>query len=86
MVLHDLIDVPTLDELSRRIKADIDHFGGLLPERYAIAWRGYLAGLSEWGVISTADHNELWKMLPEIGDPDPVDEIMIGRNNDEAED
>lgn len=32
-----------------RIKSDIRHFQGELPERYALAWHGYVAGVFECG-------------------------------------
>jgi hypothetical protein len=41
-------------ELMFRINADIEHFGGTLPEKTAIAWRGYLAAMLEWSLISVA--------------------------------
>jgi len=66
------------DELLSRIRQDIDFFGGNLPERNAIAWRGYLAGLLEWGVLDVAAHDQLVAFLPEIAD-DPVRDILLGR-------
>ena len=67
-----------VDELLGRIRQDIDFFGGELPERNAIAWRGYLAGLLEWGLLNVADHDQLVALLPEIAD-DPVNDILLGR-------
>ncbi len=65
-------------ELGERILADVRHFGRGLPERNAIAWRGYLAALLEWDVISVAHHDDLVRLLPTIVD-DPVTDILLGR-------
>ena len=65
-------------ELSNRIQADIDHFAGTLPERFAIAWRSYLAGLLEWGVIDVPTYDALLARVPAIQD-DPAVAIMRGR-------
>ncbi len=70
-------------ELASRIKADIKHYGGLLPERYTIAWRGYLAGLYEWNVIEFGYYRTLTDLLPEIEEPSPIAEIFAGRDDDE---
>lgn len=67
-------------ELENRINADLRHFNGDLPERYAVAWNGYLAGLYEWGVIER--YNHLLNLLPPLGKPDPVAEILEGRDED----
>lgn len=75
------VQIPTIEELRSRVQADIDHFEGAVPERYVIAWRGYLAALLEWGLLSASDHWAIMDMLPAISEPDPVDEIMEGRNN-----
>jgi hypothetical protein len=66
-------------ELSDRIQADIDHFAGGLPERNAIAWRGYLAAMLEWNQISTADYEGLLSRLPPVED-DPSVAILRGRD------
>ena len=42
---------PTTQELKDRIQSEISHFGGALPERVALVWGGYLAGLLEWGLL-----------------------------------
>jgi len=47
------------EELASGIKADVQHFKGNLPERYSIAWRGYLAGLYEWNVIEFGYYRSL---------------------------
>lgn len=68
-------------EIETRIKADIKHFQGNLPERYALAWNGYLAGLYEWSLIER--YNYLVNLLPKISKPDPILEIFEGRHNEE---
>ena len=68
------------DELAGRIGRDVKHFGGVLPERQAIAWRGYLAALIEWGVIDVDRHDRLGRLLPPIVD-DPVVQILLGRDD-----
>jgi len=71
-------DRPTLEELQDRIQREITHFGGVLPERVAIAWDGYIAGLLEWSLITPSEHSKLSDMLPEIPD-NPVMAIFLGR-------
>jgi hypothetical protein len=66
-------------ELTGRIRADESHFGGTLPERFAIAWRGYLAGLLEWGVIDPPTHTALSALVPPVDD-DPATAILQGRD------
>jgi hypothetical protein len=66
------------DELAYRIGADTEQFGGRLPERYALAWRGYLAGLLEWGVLAPAAYDRLTGLVPEVAD-DPATQILRGR-------
>jgi hypothetical protein len=69
---------PTFSELRDRLQADVDHYGGVLPERVAIAWSGYHAALIEWGLISIPDHDRLAELLPPIDD-NPVYDILVGR-------
>lgn len=71
------------EELASRIRADLKHFDGELPERYAIAWRGYLAGLYEWNVIEFGYYRSLTDLLPVIEEPSPIAEIFAGRDNDD---
>jgi hypothetical protein len=69
------------EELNHRIGVDVRHYKGTLPERVAIAWRGYLAALLEWGVISIQAHDRLVKLLPDI-ENDPVVDILLGREHE----
>lgn len=67
-------------ELLHRIDADIEHFGGALPERTAIAWRGYLAAALEWGVITVEQYGSLLARIPPVDD-DPAIAILRGRDS-----
>lgn len=73
----------TAKEIKQRILADKKHFNNKLPERYAIAWAGYIAGLYEWSFISQENYAELDALLPRVSKPDPVAEIFLGRDNEE---
>lgn len=66
-------------EIRNRIQSDIDHFDGKLPERFAIAWRSYLAALLEWGVLDVQQYDALIEMLPSVSD-DPAVAILRGRD------
>lgn len=66
------------EELRHRITLDIDHYQGALPERFAIAWHAYLAGLLEWGILDISAYDELVALLPAVED-DPVAVILLGR-------
>ena len=48
-------------------------------ERFAIAWRGYLAGLLEWGVIDPPAYTALTALVPAVDD-DPAADILRGRD------
>lgn len=65
-------------ELAYRIQADIDHFGGAMPELTAASWRGYLAAMLEWNVIPVAAYDELVARIPVVKD-DPAVAILAGR-------
>ena len=63
--------------LQHRIQQQIDYFSGTLPERHAIAWAGFLAGIFEEGVLDYRHYDELMDMLPKISAPDPIADIFI---------
>jgi hypothetical protein len=67
-------------ELEAWIQADISAFQGRLPERYAIAWHGYLAALVEWQMIAMPLHSKLSNLLPKVSDPNPIMTIFSGRD------
>jgi hypothetical protein len=67
-------------ELMHRIDADIKHFAGALPERTAIAWRGYLAAALEWNVITIEQYDSLVARVPPVDD-DPAIAILRGRDS-----
>ena len=66
-------------ELLYRIQADVDHFGGTLPENTAISWRGYLAAMLEWSLIPLDQYKALLARIPEVAD-DPAIAILSGRD------
>jgi hypothetical protein len=66
-------------ELSYRIQVDVEHFSGAMPERTALAWRGYLAAMLEWNLLSPAQHDDLVARLPAVID-DPSLAILRGRD------
>ncbi len=66
-------------ELMHRIHADIEHFGGTLPEKTAIAWRGSLAATLEWSVITFRQYDALLARIPPVHD-DPAILILRGRD------
>jgi hypothetical protein len=66
-------------EISHRIQADLEHFGGVMPEMTAAAWRGYLAAMLEWNLISVAQYDQLLTKIPEVRD-DPAVAILSGRD------
>jgi hypothetical protein len=72
------------DELRGRIQRDLDFFGGVLPERNAIAWGGYLAALGEWDLLLPSDSNKLFSLLPFVKD-NPVYGIATGNPGGEIE-
>ena len=71
---------PDYEELKRRINKDIVFYGGVLPERNAIAWRGYLVSLLEWEVMPVQIHRDLVDLLPDIPN-DPITDMMHGRDD-----
>ena len=68
-------DIPK--ELEKRIQRAIESHGGALPERDALVWHGYLAGLLEWGLLTPAEHAHLTVLLPRI-EQNPVVAILLG--------
>jgi hypothetical protein len=66
-------------ELTHRIQADLDHFDGALPESFAISWRGYLAAMLEWNLISPEQYDELLAPIPPVQN-DPAITILRGRD------
>ncbi|MGI9056289.1 MAG: hypothetical protein ACR2F2_10870 [Pyrinomonadaceae bacterium] len=70
------------EEIKSRILADVHALGGNLPERFSLAWHGYLAALLEWQIIEIPQYDDLFEMLPEINDPNPVTTIFSGREDE----
>lgn len=65
-------------ELSHRIEAEANHFGGSMPERTAVCWRGYLAAMLEWGLLQPEHHQRLLMLVPAV-EQDPAIAILRGR-------
>jgi hypothetical protein len=72
-----------LAQLEYRIQEDLRAFGGNMPERFALAWHGYMAGLYEWDVIDLNTYSKLLSLLPKIGEPDPILTIFSGQDDDD---
>ncbi len=72
-----MAEKPTVEEIRRRIRRHIDHYGGHLPEPLVDAWDGYLAALIEWGLVSVSDHKQLVDLLPPRDDS-PATTILLG--------
>ena len=83
MLIHGMTQEEIVKELEIRICDDIKHFKGELPEKYSVAWNGYIAGLYEWEIIPLNSYKHLVSIIPDIGEPDPIAEIFAGRNDDE---
>ena len=66
-------------QLKIRIQNELSYFNNNLPERFSLAWHGYLTGLAEWKVINRDSYDNLIKMLPKISEPDPIETILLGR-------
>lgn len=71
--------------ITSRIRADLKYFQSSLPERYALAWHGYIAGAFECGGLDIASYNKLVNLLPKINNPNPILEIFEGRHDDDDE-
>ncbi len=56
--------VPTEEELANRIVRQLSWRN---TETVALIWRGYLAGLLEWGLIEVSTYGRLSKLLPKVG-------------------
>ena len=74
------IGVTVEAQIENRIELELRGFNHAMPERNAIAWHAYLAGLAEWSVIDFQTYQRLVKLLPKLGQPDPIDAIILGRD------
>ena len=66
-------------DLRRRIQQDKDFFGGSLPDRFTIAWRGYLTGLNDWKLLTDEDYHSLMITLPSV---EAVPTRAVGRRGE----
>lgn len=78
-----MVQIPTEEELTDRITSHLARASGRADVVHA--WLGYLAGLSEWGLISLATHGRLVDLFPP-GDRRAVVEIALGHYADDHPD
>jgi hypothetical protein len=64
---------PTEEELRNRIARQLEWRGP--SEVVALIWRGYLAGLLEWGVIEIDIYDRITALLPRVGSKE-LDELF----------
>jgi hypothetical protein len=69
-----------VDELSYRIDAEAAHFGGTMPEKTAICWRGYLAAMLERGMLQPDQYDGLLVRVPDV-EQDPAIDLLRGRGS-----
>ncbi len=82
-MIHGMTEEAIAKELEDRIHADIKYFSGELPEKYSVAWHGYIAGLYEWKILALGYYRRLTDILPALGEPNPVADIFAGREDDD---
>ena len=80
-----MTSVEMAKDIELRILADVKHFESNLPERYSIAWHGYIASLYEFSIIGQDHYAKLSSLLPKVGNPNPIAEIFEGRHDDDDE-
>jgi hypothetical protein len=68
------VEAPSELELRYRIRTHLAH---RRDDSVALVWRGYLAALVEWGLISLSCHDRLSAMLPKVGIA-TVKEVFLG--------
>ena len=74
---------PIAEEIQYRIEQQLQYFNGNMPEQYAAAWHGYLAGIFEWGTIDKATYFYLECLLPRLALPNPVSDIFVWMHDPE---
>lgn len=65
----DKKDCPTEIDLKDRITRQLS-WNSSAKENVALIWRGYLAGLLEWGLIEVSVFDRLIALLPQVGNPE----------------
>lgn len=65
------------DNLKQRIEEQLAAFPNGMPAAYITAWKGYLAGVFEWGELSFTDYQALDNLLPATVDATPVGDLFI---------
>lgn len=72
------MEFPTEDELRDRITRQVAWRGPT--DTVVLLWRGYLAGIFEWGLIDLAVFGRLTALLPPKGNKE-LDELFGGEPN-----
>jgi hypothetical protein len=67
---------PTIEELANRIARQLEAGGNT--SAVVMIWKGYLAGLYEWGAIDLASYSQLEDTLPAGGDVE-ITELFLGQ-------
>ncbi|MEH1871082.1 hypothetical protein [Nostoc sp.] len=73
-------DYSISENLDCRIQDDLEVYEGHLPERFSLAWKGYVTGLMEWQVIDLTNYKKLLSLLPVIAN-DPVPDILLSKES-----
>jgi hypothetical protein len=73
---------PTEEELRERITRHLKARGHAAT--VALIWRGYIAALLEWGLISPDVHGRLTELLPNVGSAELRD-IFLGFPSEDQE-
>ena len=79
-----MLSLTTIGVKPNRRYSETTHYGGALPERFAVAWAGYLAAMLDWGLIEISAYDRLTELLPrrESTEEDPILAIFLGRDGD----
>ncbi len=75
--MSTITELPKAEEIQFRIEQQLSFFEGNMPENYATAWHGYLAGIYEWGIIDRATYFHLESKLPRLDRPNPISDIFV---------
>ena len=65
----------TREELMSRMKGHVAYHEG--DATCKLLWKGYFAGLMEWGVLDADDYHALNDAVGELGQPEVI-EIFLG--------
>jgi len=65
------------DNLKRCIEEQLAAFPHGMPAAYITTWKGYLAGVFEWGELNFIDYHALDNLLPATVDATSVGDLFI---------